>query len=89
MSDPLAFIAHVWLTLVLVPMTIGVLWGCFVTLVGLHYLARALRWWDSETAEARAAKAIVACFKVPPDHRRTFVKGLRAIWGEGPFRTVP
>lgn len=89
MTDPLAFVAHVWLVLVIVPLTAGVLWGALVTLVGLHYLARAVRWWDSETPDARAARAIVACFRVPPDQRRHFVKGLRAIWGEGPFRTVP
>jgi hypothetical protein len=67
----------------------GLFGGVLLTILGLHFAARLVTWWTEDAPTARAVKALVAGAKVPAEHRRDVAQGLRRIWGEGPFRTVP
>ena len=89
MSDPLAFIARVWLVLGLVPALIGILIGLALALASVFVFARLWIWWHADTPDAAAARAFMAAVRLPANRRYAFVKGLRAVWGEGPFRVVP
>ena len=82
------FVFH-QLLMVLCALWAGIFLGSFLAVLGLFVAGRLVTWWTEDTPTALAVKALVAAAKVPADHRRDVAQGLRRIWGEGPFRTVP